>query len=136
MKADELAQLKNDSTIDVDAMLGFVVTSDDDAELAGNMLEVTLVRIDEVFGLCQCHPVVAVDLGMIGASLAKARDHLQGQLTAWRGEVPEWRIVRIVKEMLPIEFLTPDNDKIEAVRVARRHDEHPPVIPGVIFEEG
>jgi len=45
-----------------------------------------------------------------------------------------WAVKRIVPDLLPDEWWTPDTAKIEAVVKAHKGDE-PPVIPGVIFEQ-
>lgn len=46
----------------------------------------------------------------------------------------QWAVERVVQDLLPDEWWTPDTAKIEAVAKAHRGDE-PPVIPGVIFKQ-
>lgn len=45
-----------------------------------------------------------------------------------------WRVERIIREMLPAEYLIPDEKAI--AKVAREHTgDDPPVIPGVVFKQ-
>lgn len=44
-----------------------------------------------------------------------------------------WTVKRVIRELLPTEYLMPDERKIAAVARAHRGEE-PPVIPGVVFE--
>lgn len=46
----------------------------------------------------------------------------------------KWTVKRVVADLLPDEYWTPDMAKIEAIAKAHRGDE-PPVIPGVVFEQ-
>lgn len=46
----------------------------------------------------------------------------------------QWVVERIVQDLLPDEWWTPDTAKIEAVAKAHKGDE-PPVIPGVVFKQ-
>lgn len=45
-----------------------------------------------------------------------------------------WKVERIVRDLLPAEYLTPDEKKIAAVARAHAGDD-PPVIPGVVFRQ-
>jgi hypothetical protein len=45
----------------------------------------------------------------------------------------EWRVHRIVPDLLPREWWTPDEKRIAAFAKAHKGDD-PPVIPGVVFE--
>jgi len=45
----------------------------------------------------------------------------------------EWRVARIVEDLLPREWWTPNTKRIDAHAKAHKGDD-PPVIPGVVFE--
>lgn len=51
------------------------------------------------------------------------------QAARWR-----WVVKRIAKDLLPPEYLIPDEAAIKAVARAAGSGEEPPVIPGVVFE--
>jgi hypothetical protein len=45
-----------------------------------------------------------------------------------------WKVERIIRDMLPAEYLIPDEKKINAIARAHSGDE-PPIVPGVVFKQ-